>query len=368
MAIYNIEKELKKLDNANAEMAPLVRERLNDTYDRIAKESKRAERPRAGRKRRATAVAAAAGILGVGLFASAFISPAMAGTIKNIPVLGSLFSSIQSDIGLRAAGELGLTERVGAVTSYEDVKLEVSEAIYDGSRAAFLLTVQAPNLEQGIYSNGKKTMKLSDAFEQISFKVDDETPDVSNEFVGGGIFYGGAGEAHPNTLVFEQVLDSGAPDAFDAAVTFKLDGIDHEFTLEVPFRQTTGEGIELSPNLAVSSDDLTFTLSEVNVTPVTTRLKTSIAMDGKDALTTKEERRLLKIGVAVYDDQGRRLPALNGEGIIEGNRLVYDRLYATTPGAGEYLVVKPFVIEDDFAEDVKANQFLEGLETKVELK
>ncbi|MBP1977820.1 hypothetical protein J2Z47_006106 [Cohnella thailandensis] len=30
--------------------------------------------------------------------------------------------------------------------------------------------------------------------------------------------------------------------------------------------------------------------------------------------------------------------------------------------------MKPFIIEDDFAEDAKANQFLEGLETKVELK
>ncbi|MBB3108824.1 hypothetical protein FHS18_000876 [Paenibacillus phyllosphaerae] len=371
MAASEIEKELKKVDKTTMEMSPLVRARLDETYAQIAQQPKRTRRTKPSRLRRITTTAAAAGLLGIGVFASAFVSPAMADSLKNIPVIGSIFSTIQGDIGLRTAGTLGLTSDVDRHVSYEDVKLEVSETVYDGTRAAFLLTVDAPNLENGRYTSGKKTMKLSDAIEQLTITADGKTQDDAGSIASGGVFYGSAGETHPNTLVIEQVMAAGsnseAPETFDATVKVTLNGIDHEFAVDIPFRKTTSEAIRLAPNLAAANDDYTFSLDEVSVTPVTTRLATTIALNDADALTTKEERRLIRVGIAVFDDQGRRLPALNGDGIIQDNKLTYDRRFATTPGHSKYLLVKPFVIQDDFAEEVKEDQYLPELELKVDL-
>lgn len=362
MGTFDIEKELKNLETAETEMSPLVRSRLDETYAMLSRQRQHIGRTKSSRLRQFALSTAAAGVLGVGLFASGFVSPVMAEALKNVPVIGSIFSTIQADIGLRAAGELGLTSKVNRAVSHEDVKLEVAETLYDGNRAAYVLTVTAPNLDNGTYDNGKKTMKLSNAIENVFFSVD------GKELNKGG-YYGSAGEAHPNALVFEEVMDptSPLPDSFNAKVTIKLDGIDHEFVLDIPFQKTTKQGIELQPDTVKTKDDLSFSVSKVSVTAVTTRLTTSIALTGADTLTRDEEKRLIKIGVAVFDDQGRRLPALNGDGSFDGNRLNFDHRYASTPGSSKYLTVKPFVINDDFAEKPKEDQYIKELETKIEL-
>lgn len=361
METFNDAKEFTKIESGRSEMSPLVRSRLDETYALIAGQAQRAVLRKPSRSRRLALATTAAGILAVGLFASASLSPAMASSLKNIPVIGSIFSSIQGDTGLRLAGDLGLTSNVNRTVAYEDVKLDVTETLYDGHRAAFLLNVTAPNLENGTYNNGEKSMRLSQAVTNMTFAVNGKPQN-------GGIFYGSAGGAHPDTLVFEAIVDpTAAPESFDATVTIALDGIDREFTVDIPFKQTTDTSVSLSPNTVATSDDYSFSVSDVWVTPITTRLTTSIALTDATTLSRKEERRLVKIGIAVFDDQGRRLTALNGDGMIEGNRLIFDRRYASQPGASKYLIVKPFVIKDDFAEDVGEDQFIQGLETKIEL-
>ncbi|MBD0381912.1 DUF4179 domain-containing protein [Paenibacillus sedimenti] len=361
MENFNIEKELKKLESMNTEMSPLVRSRLDETYRILSRQTPHIGRKKSSLLRQLTLSTAAAGVLGIGMFASAFLSPVMAETLKQVPGIGSIFSTIQRDIGLRTAGDFGLTSNVNRTVSYKDVKLEVTETLYDGNRAAFVLNVTAPNLDNGTYNNGKKNMKLSDAIENVFFTVDGKR---LNE----GGFYGSAGEAHPNTLVFEHVVDpKTTPDSFNSTVMIKLDGIDHEFAVDIPFLKTTKKGIEISPNIVTAGGDLSFSLSQVWVTPITTRLTTTTSLTGAETLTHKEENRLIKIGIAVFDDQGRRLPALNGDGIIEGNRLIFDRRYASTPGTSKYLTVKPFVIKDDFTEDVQEDQYLKALEMKIDL-
>ncbi|WP_150275022.1 DUF4179 domain-containing protein [Paenibacillus tepidiphilus] len=368
MAVYKLEEEMKKLDIQDNQISPLVRTRLEETYEAISMDAGSVRRKKPSPARKFAYTAAASGILAAGMFASAFVSPVMADSLKKLPVIGSVFSSIQGDEGLRLAGQLGLTSNINRTVAYEDVKLEVTEALYDGNRVAFLLNVSAPNLVDGIYDNGRKKIKLSDALSQVTFTLDGKAQDEPGSIFQGGTFYGSAGEAYPNTLVFEQTVDPrNAPGLLDATFTLALDGIDHEFSMDIPFHKTTGEGIKASPNSVKSANDLTFSVADIWVTPVTTRLKTSIALSDAETLTLKEEQRLIRIGVAIFDDQGRRLTALNGDGIIEGNRLTFDRRYASQPGTSKYFTVKPFVIKDDFTEDIQDSQFLKDLEVRIEL-
>lgn len=371
MAAFNLEKELKKTNTDHTEIPPLVRSRLDETYASLSQQTPSTARKRVSRLRKISLTAAAAGLLGIGIFASGFVSPVMAASIKNIPIIGSIFSSIQADSGLRAGGELGLASPVNRSISHEDVKLEVTETLYDGTRAVFLVNVTAPNLDHGTYDNGAQTMKLSSAVENVVLSVNGEFQGDEESVLQGGMFYGPAGEAYPNTLVFEQVLDSSAmdkvPDNFTSTVTIKLDGVDHEFTIDIPFEKITTKEIVMDPNTAVTKDDLTFSVTKVSSTPITTRLTTSVTLNGVSSLSSKDELRLRKIGIAVFDDKGQRLASLSGDGVYDGNRLVYDRRYASTPGTSKYLIVKPFIIKDDFAEDVKEDQYLKGLETKIDL-
>lgn len=371
MAAFNMEKELNKVDVSNTEISPLVRARLDEIYASLTVQKQHTTRRRFSTLRRAVLTAAAVGILSVGVFASGFISPVMAASIKSIPIIGSLFSIIETDSGLRAGGDLGLATNVNDAVSYEDVKLEVTETLYDGTRAAFIVNVTAPNLDNGTYDNGSKTMKLSNAVEHVTLSINGKTEGEAASVLEGGLFYGGAGEAHPNTLVFEQVLSptdtNSLPDRFTSKVSIKLDGIDHEFNVDVPFEKNNVETIALNPNTAVTKEDLTFGVANVSVSPITTRLTTSIALISASSLTQREEERLREIGIAVYDDQGRQLTALSGDGVYEDNRLIFDRRYATTTAESKYLIIKPFIIKDDFAEVVQEDQFIAGLETKIDL-
>lgn len=371
MAAFNVENELQKVDISSTEVSPLVRTRLDETYASLSGQKQHTVRRRTSRLRKAGLTAAAAGILGIGVFASGFVSPVMAASIKSIPIIGSLFSILETDSGLRAGGDLGLATNVNNAVSYKDVKLEVTETLYDGTRAAFIVTVTAPNLDNGTYDNGNNTMKLSNAIENVALSITGKTEDEANSVLQGGIFYGGAGEALPNTLVFEQVLNGAESntlsDSFTSEVIIKLDGIDHEFRIDVPFEKNHTQTISLNPNTDVTKEDLTFGVANVSVSPITTRVTTSIALNSASSLTQKDEERLRKIGIAVYDDQGRQLTALSGDGVYEGNRLIYDRRYATTTGESKYLIIKPFMIKDDFAEEVQEDQFIAGLETKIDL-
>ncbi|MFS0838795.1 DUF4179 domain-containing protein [Paenibacillus sp. 1P03SA] len=370
---FNLGNELKKLKevkSADMAISSLVRSRLDETYASLPDRAPARKNKPKSRLRRIASVTSAAVILGTTLFASGFVSPVMASSIKNIPLIGSLFSSIEGDIGLRSAGDLGLASPVNKKVLYKDVKLEVTETVFDGNRAAFLLKVTAPNLQDGKYDNGKKTVNLNNAVDNVIFSVDGKRQGDPGSILKGG-FFAGAGEANPDMLIFEEVLDTSdvrsIPDSFDAEVTLVLDGIDHEFKVAVPFRKSTDRILEMNPDAAVTKDELTFSVSALQATPLTTRIYSSVALDKVTALNLKEEDRLRRIGIAVFDDQGRQLPRLNGDGVYVGNRLNFDSRYASTPGKTGYLILKPFVIKDDFTEKVQEDQYLKGLEMKIDM-
>ncbi|TQR33403.1 DUF4179 domain-containing protein [Brevibacillus brevis] len=353
-------KEYKRTKDST--MSPLVRARLDATYAALPEMSR--ER-KVQRLRKAPYVAAAAVILGATVFTSGFISPVMAQSIKQIPYVGSLFSLIEADLGLRAAGEQGLSSKVNRSISHQDMKLEVTETVFDGTRAVYLLNVSAPNLKDGMFDTGAEVVKLSDAIENVTFSIDGKGQDDPGSLVTGGFFYS-AGESHPNFLVFEEILKKPdhnstgkIPDSFRAEVVVKLAGIDQAFKLDIPFQKATNNTIQLKPNAIQSNDGISFEVSEVNVTPVTTRLLYSVKLDGE----TSDK----SIRAALFDDQGRQLTSLHGEGERKDNTLTFDARYASAQGQPKYFIIKPFVVKDHFAETVTDDQFIKGLEIKVDL-
>lgn len=368
---FNMDQKLKEQAKERPVMSELVRNRIDATLESLSESShtlktehvKHPSRLQKGLRRTAAATIAA-GVLGVTVFASGFVSPAMADSLRNIPLVGSLFSSIEADMGLKTAGNEGLTTMVNSKVAYQDVKLEVLETVYDGTRAAFLVQFTAPNLNQGEYDNGKDIVKLSNGIDNVFFNVNGSRQDT-------GLFYSSIGETQPNTLLFEQVIpsehNSALPDQFDAEIKLTLQGIDHEFKLNIPFTKSTDDIQHVLPDTTISNGLYTAAVTEAKVTPITTRISTIISLNNKSTLTAQDEEQLRHIGFAIFDDQGRQLTALSGEGLYEGSQLRSERIYATTSKHLKYLIVKPFEIKDDFTEVIKDHQFIKGMDIKVNL-
>lgn len=368
---FDLDKRLKEEQHNQPPVSDYVRSRLEDSYSSIlgASEQKKSDAPkkRAGWKRRSLSSAAAVIVLSTGLFASGFVSPVMADSIRQIPLVGSLFSSLEVDLGLKNAANEGLTSKVDGVVSYKDIKLEIQETVYDGSRAVYAMTVSAPNLKEGVYDTGSKKIKLSDAVEDIRFQKKGEN---SKEEAGFGQFWGG-GQAKPNTLIYEHNIadsDSSFPDNFIAEVEIKLQGVDQALKLDVPFKKNTND-IRLVKEAAVrAAGDLKFTVNEVKVTPITTSLNYTMELTSANKLTEKEQHDLIYTNIAVYDDRGQLLERLSGSGATEGNRLLYEVSYASVNSDRKFLILKPFHNNDgEIPDTVEEDKFVEGLEVRIDL-
>lgn len=368
---FNLEGQLKKVkQKEDTPMSPLVRSRLDETYASILKSGDESNKkaPRSWMHRPASLTAAAA-LLGVGVFASGFVSPAMADSLKQIPLVGSIFSSIEADLGLQSAGKLGLTSDVNSTVSYKDIRFNVTETVYDGTRAAFAVNVSAPNLKEGMFDTGEDNVELSNAIDSLFVEVNGQRSDEANDPVQ-GVSYWSAGEANPNLLVFEMTSEAKnpLPETFDAAVYVRLAGVNHEFKLDVPVQKSAKDVVSLQQPQTKSNDDMTFSVAELSLTAVTTRVKFDLQVGKTKKLTEKESDQLLNNRVAVFDDKGNLLPGLSGEAEADGNTITWDYRFGTTQSKSEYLILKPFVQEDgNFPTAIRDHQYIKGLEMKINL-
>lgn len=368
---FNLEGQLKKVkQKKDTPMSPLVRSRLDETYASILKSGDESNKkvPRSWMRRPASLTAAAV-LLGVGVFASGFVSPAMADSLKQIPLVGSIFSSIEADLGLQSAGKLGLTSNINSTVSYKDIKFNVTETVYDGTRAAFAVNVSAPNLKEGMFDTGEDNVELSNAIDSLFVEINGQRSDEANAPVQ-GVSYWSAGEANPNMLVFEMTSKAKKPlpETFDAAVYVQLAGVDHEFKLDIPVQKSAKDVVSLQQPQTKSNDDMTFSVSELTLTAVTTRVRFALEVGKNEKLTEKESEQLLNNRVAVFDDKGNLLPGLSGEAEADGSTITWDYRFGTTQSKPEYLILKPFVQEDgDFPTAIRNHQYIKGLEMKINL-
>lgn len=153
-------------------MSPLVRSHLDKTYASLLETGNESKKKTSRSWMRGLAsLTAAAALLGVGVFASGFVSPTMADSLKQIPLVGSIFNLIEADLGLQSAGKLGLTSDVNSTVSYKDIRFNVTETVYGGTQAAFAVNVSAPNLKEGMFDTGEDNVELSNAIDSLFVEI-----------------------------------------------------------------------------------------------------------------------------------------------------------------------------------------------------
>lgn len=152
MVNTKLEEQLKNCQSLlPAQLSDIARSKLNETYQ-IIRETDNSISP-IQRKMDASRTfnkwlisTAAAAILGVTVLASGFVSPAMAGALKQIPVLGQIYSlwgEKNLDPGVQQAEDF--ITNVNQSVTHSDVTMNIPTLLFDGTRILMNLTTRKPS-------------------------------------------------------------------------------------------------------------------------------------------------------------------------------------------------------------------------------
>lgn len=307
-------------------MSSHVRQKLEQTYQLIQDMPLQKPKNRFLFSQNKRITVATAGIfLGMGTFCSGFVSPTMAEGIKKVPLVGEVFQSLEQDLGLQQASKKGWIQTVQSENAFQNLKLHVSESIFDGTRAAMVVHAEGLNIKDGQVVVGNKTKKLTNTIESMQVEVNGK-PFLQ------GVSYGIAGKQHPNAVIVQL---SGADERntmnaeeytklaneFQAMLKIQFEGVDHVFELNLPVQKTVSNVVQMQPQVQQVKGEKTFAVSKVTATPITTHVVASFTARDFQFHSKKQIR------VAAYDENGNPLEQLDSTGEVDKDSYTLDINY-----------------------------------------
>lgn len=345
--------------------------------------------------------ASAAIVLGGLVLGSGFVSPAMAETLKNIPLVGGVFKYTY-DNGLRTAGKSGLTTKLPLSETQDGVTLHIKEVMFDGLR--LVLMIERTGIEKTEMiapSSPPKGAVLFDTAENKAWKEAVlkkpekgylSAPDViiqGEEIEGkqllvlpryGGVNQGnvvngkqhqgifkvadGEKELSDNMVMYEisrGLAEKQLPDQFDITVKLNVSGIQDPFVFQVPVQNVSKHKILLKPEKTQRSGTFSYTVKQIELTPVTTRL----IVDSKGKVTSTPEKSgdfsPSRMYYDIVDPQGNTLNLnqtsfldqylsdldfqfrkLSGWSGIKNEYLNEELLYDPVVSTSPFMIIKPY--------------------------
>ncbi|CAM3995539.1 DUF4179 domain-containing protein [Saccharibacillus endophyticus] len=356
---------LKKAAGERKPMSPIVRTRLDAAYASLPDHPESAQtdltvstnKRRTSPLRRTAIVAASAVAISAGLFASGFVSPAMADTIREIPLIGSLFSKIEGDAGLRTAGERSQGTIVEATAVSGNTSMKVNETIFDGTRVAFAVDLTVPDIPTA--------SKLEEEMQNVSLNIEGK-PEFNGFFYEEPIERGNG----TYTLLMNSPLNpeeaQGLGERFDGTITITMRNHAKPLSVNVPFeRIANGRELHLNPGPTVQDEHYTLSIDTLDITASTVQLGTTLEWKDQTASAVKQEEALLPSAYEIVDDQGNVLDVVGGQGMQDGGTMTSISNYGADLSEAEHIVVKPYLRDSDSNSDAKI--YLEGLEVKIDL-
>lgn len=226
-----------------------------------------------GLLKRAMITLSAAAVIGICTIGAGFVSPAWADTLKQLPLLGGIFEHTE-DPGLKLAAVQGMTTAPALSVTQDGVTLSITEAFYDGTRLALGFE------RSGI--NEERVLAAPDALENGGLDSAAKgllgIPTVtlpSGEPVGFGSMSTGDVNGQPNTLLLElNALHNTASygDDITVNVSVPVAQVKEPFIFQVPLKKVTEGIISLSPYQGASRDAFKYTVTKLELTPVSIRM------------------------------------------------------------------------------------------------
>ncbi|MEK5163432.1 DUF4179 domain-containing protein [Paenibacillus sp. FSL R5-0527] len=298
--------------------------------------------------KRTVVAASAAAILGGGIIGSGFVSPAMAEALKQVPVFGTIFKGTTEE-AVKAAMDQGLVKDPNLSVTHDGVTLKLRDLLYDGTRLSFVLDREGVDLENTIAPFTEQE------------KPEDQLPKGYIKTGGPKIFIDGKefsnkeatslgyGDFPPrdNALRAEWQLNDKTAwgNEFELTIRTEVTGVDESFEFKVPMK-IADNAVLLKPNATKTYEDFSYTVNELVITPVTTRL----VIDSTGKVPRSAEQTGDYIASMMYydivDDQGNLLTQ-NKFGYFHSEpKTEYhvDELYSPFNGTPKSITIKPFTL------------------------
>lgn len=262
------------------------------------------------------------------------ISPTMAATMKEVPLLSSVFKFTR-DLGLHAADEKELSTKLNTSVTHEGYTLNVTEVVYDGIRVAI-------GIERLPKEGENSKESLSDQISKIELLLNGKPLDGTN-------FSGIVGQPSKdnNSAIFEfaDLRNQGGepfPKQFNLTLSATITGISEPFKMAIPVSDI-GNYVKLQPNISRTYKNNQFTIEQIMLTPITTSITTRIALLDKSTSVNSRGG----ISIDVFDEQGHKLKLSSGNGRRETNEGTSDLIedlrlhpFETIPKA---ITIKPYI-------------------------
>jgi hypothetical protein len=174
-----------------------------------------------GKRKILYAVSSVAAVFGI-LIGSSYFSPALASSLSQIPIIGSVFGD-SNLIGLQQAQKKGLTSEIGETQTINGISVTLDEILYDqnnitigyiiesekelgeyyyGAGADFTINGELPNGSSGGYGEDIQSPKIRTAIQDINV-----TEDMPTTFELGLILHGKNGETWYFSTPIQQITD-----------------------------------------------------------------------------------------------------------------------------------------------------------------
>ncbi|MFB5674955.1 DUF4179 domain-containing protein [Paenibacillus terreus] len=226
--------------------------------------------------------ASAAAVMGVAVVGSGFVSPVMADALKNVPLIGSVFTELKGE-KLQEAVDKGMVTAPNLSVTHDGITLKVSDVLYDGTRLSVAIEREgASNLENMLSPYpGEGAMTVSGepipvVPEEEQEKGYLEIPDLLIDGKELEIKKGmqtGFGDYPPkaNTAMYEITKGLDLPDKFALTLKVKVTRVAEPFVFDIPV-EINKSNVVLQPNATKSYEDFSYTIKKVELTPASTRL------------------------------------------------------------------------------------------------
>lgn len=261
------------------------------------------------------------------------ISPTMAATMKEVPLLSSVFKFTR-DLGLHAADEKELSTKLNTSVTHEGYTLNVTEVVYDGIRVAI-------GIERLPKEGENSKESLWDQISKIELLLNGKPLDHTNF---SGIFGQPSKDKDSEIIEFSDLRNQGGepfPKEFNLTLSTTITGISKPFKMDIPVSDI-GNYVKLQPNISRKYKNNQFTIEQIILTPITTSITTRKAL--LDKSTSIDSRG--GISIDVFDEQGHKLKISHGNGRRETNEGTSDIIsdlrlhpFETIPKA---ITIKPY--------------------------
>ncbi|WP_312149220.1 DUF4179 domain-containing protein [Paenibacillus odorifer] len=355
MVNTKLEEQLKNCQSLlPAQLSDIARSKLNETYQ-IIRETDNSTSP-IQRKMDTSRTfnkwlisTAAAAILGVTVLASGFVSPAMASALKQIPVLGQIYSlwgEKNLDPGVQQAGDF--ITNVNQSVTHSEVTMNIPTLLFDGTR--ILMNLTTPGNRLASEPNSPPSDANKGAVDKFEVLYKGQPLLWSYEHMDG--------ETASSIMV--QVLNTyydpstttqtvQFPDQFDLTVNVTLKGYDVPFEFVLPVTKSTPV-TALTSEETKHHDNINLQISKVEITPITTQVsieyKTKPGQSVEEMLASIPSKYkganggVIALQFDIVDERGVQLKPIGAHPLSESYNVRFEP-FKTIPNT---VTIKPYLV------------------------